>query len=65
MNGYAEHRCLICRRPNPDLEDGGLPDMWGVSTDRAGEVHGVICPSCITGEMLSVAAGVDPPFATR
>jgi hypothetical protein len=65
MNGHAEHRCMICQRPNPELKDGGLPDEWGVSTDNSGEVYGVICPSCITGEMLSMSAGGDSPFATR
>jgi len=64
MNGFAEQRCMICQRPNPDLKDGGLPNTWGVSTDQAGEVHGVICPSCITGEVLSMAPAGDSPFAT-
>jgi hypothetical protein len=65
MSDFAEQRCMICRRPNPGLDDGGLPNTWGASTDKAGEVHGVICPSCITGEVLSMAAGVDSPFAAR
>lgn len=66
MNDHAEHHCMICQRPNPDFEDGELPDLWSVSTDKAGDVYGVICPSCITGEMFSMAAGVDdPPVVTR
>ena len=27
---------------------------WGITTDKAGELFGVICPSCITGELLSM-----------
>ncbi len=65
MNGHAEHRCMICQRPNPDVESTSLPVDWGVSTDKAGEVFGVICPSCITGELLSIAAGASSPVANR
>jgi hypothetical protein len=55
MNDPIEHRCMSCRRPNPGTENGSLPDEWGVSTDVAGGVLGVICPSCISGELLMLA----------
>jgi hypothetical protein len=57
MNGHAEHRCMLCQRPNPNAESAGPPIEWGVSTDKAGEVFGVICPGCIAGELLSMAVG--------
>ena len=28
---------------------------WGTTTDKAGEVYGVICPACITGELLALS----------
>jgi len=37
------------------VESGSLPEEWGVSTDEAGGVFGVICPSCISGELLLLA----------
>jgi hypothetical protein len=33
---------------------------WGVTTDKAGDVFGVICPTCITGEIFAIA-GEDSP----
>lgn len=65
MNGNAEQRCMICLRPNPDVDSAGLPAEWGVSTDREGEVFGVICPSCIAGELLSMAAEASSPLVNR
>ncbi len=46
---------MSCRRPNPALEGGSLPENWGMSTDEAGGILGVICPSCISGEILLLA----------
>lgn len=65
MNSPAEQRCMICQRSNPDVDSAGLPAEWGVSTDKEGEVFGVICPSCITGELLSMAAEASSPLANR
>jgi hypothetical protein len=65
MNGNVEQRCMICQRPNPDVDSATLPVEWGVSTDKEGEVSGVICPSCITGELLSITAGGRLPVANR
>jgi hypothetical protein len=45
-----ESHCARCRRPNPDAEDGGMPDYWEVLVDGDGEVVGVICEDCITPE---------------
>ncbi len=65
MNEHAEHRCMICQRPTPIGEDPGPPLDWGVSTDKAGEVFGVLCPSCITGELLSITTEDRLPAVTR
>lgn len=47
-----ESRCMRCRRPNPAaaLLPGDLPSDWEVVENERGEVAGVICPGCITGE---------------
>ena len=45
---------MICERLNPEADRGAPPMDWGITTDKAGEVFGVICPSCITGELLSM-----------
>lgn len=40
----------------PRGEPGSIPPMdWGTTTDKAGEVYGVICPACITGELLALS----------
>jgi hypothetical protein len=49
---------MICQRPNPERANGELPSEWGISTDKAGDVFGVICPSCITGELFAMGGGV-------
>jgi hypothetical protein len=61
MNDHTERQCMSCRRPNPTVQSGSLPVEWGVSTDEAGGVLGVICPSCISGELLLLALEGDPP----
>ena len=47
---------MICQRPNRETDRGVPPPHWAVSTDQAGEVYGIICPSCVTGELLSLTA---------
>lgn len=54
MNVYAEQRCMICQRTNPEANRGAPPPDWGVTTDKDGEAYGVICPPCITGELFSL-----------
>lgn len=34
---------------------------WGITTDKAGDVFGVICPNCITGEVFAMQSEGDPP----
>ena len=48
---------MICQRPNPGSTEGDPPLHWAATTDEAGKVFGVICPACITGELLSITAG--------
>lgn len=45
-----ERYCARCQRPNPEAPEGGLPNEWEVLEDDRGEVIGVICEGCITGE---------------
>lgn len=56
MKGPGKERCMICERPNP-RGDNGAPLDWGVTTDKDGDVFGVICPSCVTGERFSIGDG--------
>ena len=55
MNNHAERRCMICQRPNPEAKLAAPPMDWGITTDKAGEIFGVICPACITGELFAMA----------
>jgi hypothetical protein len=55
MNVPPELRCMICQRQNPEAGQGPPPMDWGVTTDKAGDVFGVICPTCITGEIFAIA----------
>ena len=47
---YDESCCMRCRRANPEADEGSLPTDWEVLTDARGEVVGVMCSGCITGE---------------
>lgn len=55
MNHHPEQRCMICQKLNPETDRGTPPSDWSLTTDKDGEVYGVICPTCITGELLSLA----------
>jgi hypothetical protein len=52
---------MICQRVNPEASQGTTAISWGITTDKTGDVLGVVCPSWITGGFLAVRAKGDPP----